>query len=159
MLDLAGHAGELEETELPEAVELAEALDRLQQAGGSDLLISVGTPPRMRCDGVLNDLDERPLTAADTELMLRSVLSPEQWHELEQNRSLDFAITWRETVRIRGNAYHQRDTLAAAFRLLPLQIPGMEELGIPESVHHLLEQHQGLLLVTGPTGSGKSTTL
>jgi twitching motility protein PilT len=139
-------------------LDLTEALDRLRQAAGSDLLISVGTPARIRVEGVLHALDDRPLTSADTELMLRTVLTPEQWQELDQRRHVDFAFTWGEAVRIRGNAYHQRDSLAAAFRLLPLEIPTIDLLGIPESVQALISQHQGLLLVTGPTGSGKSTT-
>jgi twitching motility protein PilT len=140
-------------------MELAEALDLVQQANGSDLLISAFTPPRLRRDGELQLLDERTLTPADTELMLRSVLTVDQWHELEQQRHVDFAFTWREAARIRGNAYYQRDSLAAAFRLLPLEIPSMEVLGIPHSVRQLIWQRQGLILVTGPTGSGKSTTL
>ena len=140
-------------------MELSEALDGLQQAGGSDLLVSVGTPPRIRCDGSLRPLDNRSLVAEDTERMLRSVLSPDQWRELRASRHVDFAFTWREVARIRGNAYFQRDSLAAAFRLLPLEIPTMEQLGIPPSVQHMASQHQGLILVTGPTGSGKSTTL
>jgi twitching motility protein PilT len=140
-------------------MELSEALDLVQQARGSDLLISAYTPARLRRDGELLLLDQRPLTPADTELMLRSVLTVEQWHELEQQRHVDFAFTWRDAARIRGNAYFQRDSVAAAFRLLPLQIPSMEELGIPQSVRELIWQRQGLILVTGPTGSGKSTTL
>jgi twitching motility protein PilT len=140
-------------------MDLPAALDLVQQVHGSDLLISAFTPPRLRRDGELQDLDERPLTPADTELMLRSVLTIEQWRELEMRRHVDFAFTWREDARIRGNAYFQRDSLAAAFRLLPLEIPSMEALGIPQSVRQLIWQRQGLILVTGPTGSGKSTTL
>jgi twitching motility protein PilT len=140
-------------------MELAEALDLVQQVQGSDLLISAYTPARLRRDGELQELDQRPLTPSDTELMLRSVLTIEQWRELENRRHVDFAFTWREAARIRGNAYFQRDSLAAAFRLLPLEIPSMEALGIPQSVRQLIWQRQGLILVTGPTGSGKSTTL
>jgi twitching motility protein PilT len=140
-------------------MELSEALDLVSQVHGSDLLISAYTPARLRRDGELQLLDERPLTPEDTELMLRSVLTIDQWRELEQQRHVDFAFTWREAARIRGNAYYQRDSLAAAFRLLPLEIPSMDVLGIPQSVRKLIWQRQGLILVTGPTGSGKSTTL
>jgi twitching motility protein PilT len=138
---------------------LAEALDSLQSAYGSDLLISVGTAPRVRRDGKLEPLGAEPLTPADTERMVRDALTVEQMRELEQRRHIDFAFTWREVSRIRGNAYYQRDSLAAAFRSLPLEIPGMEMLGMPASVSRLIAQHQGLILVTGPTGSGKSTSL
>lgn len=137
-----------------------QALDRLLERAGSDLLISSGSVPRIRKDGKLEPLegDMEALTPADTERMVRDVLDAEQLKELEKRRHVDFSFTWRERARIRGNAYHQRNSIAAAFRLLPLEIPSFEILGIPESVHKLLERQHGLLLVTGPTGSGKSTT-
>jgi twitching motility protein PilT len=99
------------------------------------------------------------LTPAAVEPMVRGLLDDTQWLELQSRRNVDFAFTWRERVRIRGNAYFQRGSLAAAFRMLPLRIPTFEELGVPESVYKLIDRHQGLILVTGPTGSGKSTTL
>jgi twitching motility protein PilT len=140
---------------------LEEALGRLVQMYASDLLLSCGSPPRIRKDGRLELLDpsEPPLTPADTERLLKDILEPADWKQLRRRRQVDFAFTWQDRVRIRGNAYYQRDSLAAAFRLLPLEIPGFELLGLPESVHRLMERHQGLILVTGPTGSGKSTTL
>jgi len=135
-----------------------QALDRLLELGGSDLLISCGSPPRLRRDGRLEPLNGSPLTPAAVEPMVRGLLDDVQWQELQARRNVDFAFTWRERVRIRGNAYFQRGSLAAAFRLLPLRIPTFEELGVPESVYKLIDRHQGLILVTGPTGSGKSTT-
>ena len=129
------------------------------ELGGSDLLISCGSPPRLRRDGRLEPLNGAALTPAAIEPMLRSLLDESQWLELQGRRNVDFAFTWREQVRIRGNAYFQRGSLAAAFRMLPLRIPSFEELGVPESVYKLVDRHQGLILVTGPTGSGKSTTL
>lgn len=137
---------------------IEEALDRLLAQGGSDLLISCGSPPRLRRDGRLEPLKGPPLTPAVVEPMLRALLDGPQWQELQERRTLDFAFTWQERVRIRGNAYFQRSSLAAALRMLPLRIPTFEELGVPEAVHTLVERHQGLILVTGPTGSGKSTT-
>jgi len=122
-------------------------------------LISCGSPPRLRRDGRLEPLDGVLLTPASVEPMVRGLLDESQWQELQVRRNVDFAFTWRERVRIRGNAYFQRGSLAAAFRLLPLRIPTFEELGVPESVYKLIDRHQGLILVTGPTGSGKSTTL
>jgi twitching motility protein PilT len=140
---------------------LAEAFDQLMDMQASDLLLSCGSPPRIRKDGRLQLLqsDAPSLTPLDTERMLREILQPDEWKQLQKRRQVDFALTWREKARIRANAYYQRDSIAAAFRLLPLEIPGFELLGMPESVHRLMERHQGLILVTGPTGSGKSTTL
>jgi twitching motility protein PilT len=114
----------------------------------------------MRKDGRLELLepDAPPLTPTESERLLREIIQPADWKTLQKRRQVDFALTWRDRARIRANAYFQRDSLAAAFRLLPLEIPGFELLGTPESVHRLLERHQGLILVTGPTGSGKSTT-
>lgn len=135
-----------------------QALDNLLALGGSDLLISLGSTPRIRRDGRLEPLDGSPLTAEVIEEMVRGLLDEAQWRELADRRHVDFALTWRGRVRIRGNAYFQRGTLAAAFRLLPLDIPTFEELGVPESVYKLVDRHQGLILVTGATGAGKSTT-
>jgi twitching motility protein PilT len=143
-----------------ELMNVDQALDRLLERAGSDLLISSGSRPRIRKDGKLEALDGdvATLTPADTERMVRDVLDPEQLKELEKKRHVDFSFTWRDKARIRGNAYYQRSSIAAAFRLLPLDIPSFDMLGIPESVHRLLERQRGLILVTGPTGSGKSTT-
>ena len=126
----------------------------------SDLLLSCGSPARIRKDGRLELMETNApaLTPADTERMLKELLEPADWKQLQKRRQVDFAFTWRDKARVRGNAYFQRDSLAAAFRLLPLEIPGFDLLGMPESVHRLLERQQGLILVTGPTGSGKSTT-
>jgi twitching motility protein PilT len=137
---------------------IEEGLDRLLALAGSDLLITCGSPPRMRRDGVLEALNGAPLTASDIETMVRALLDDGQWQELHARRNTDFAFTWRDRVRIRGNVYFQRGSIAAAFRMLPLQIPTFEALGVPESVYRLLDRHQGLILVSGPTGSGKSTT-
>ena len=147
--------------QLVEVRSIEEAIELLVQLQASDLLLSCGSPPRIRKDGRLELLDpsEAALTPADTERLLREIIQPGDWKQLQKRRQVDFALTWRDQARIRGNAYFQRNSLAAALRLLPLQIPGFELLGMPESVHKLLERHQGLILVTGPTGSGKSTTL
>jgi len=141
-------------------MKLEEALDRLVELGGSDLLLSAGSLPRIRKDGYLEVFGEESgvLTPDDTKRMVREVLDLKQRKELEKRRHVDFAMTWRERARIRGNAYFQRNSISGAFRLLPLAIPSFEMLGIPESVYRLLERQHGLILVTGPTGSGKSTT-
>ncbi len=145
---------------MQQLMNLDDMLHRLLDSGGSDLLLSCGSRPRIRKDGNLETLDEssRVLVPSDTLRMLREILDAKQWKELEKRRHVDFSFTWRERARIRGNAYHQRNSIAAAFRLLPLVIPNFDMLGIPESVHRLLERMHGLILVTGPTGCGKSTT-
>jgi twitching motility protein PilT len=139
---------------------IQDLLDRILELAASDLLLSCGSSPRIRKDGRVEvlDSDEPALTPVDMERLLRALLQPGDWKQLQKRRQVDFAFTWRDMARIRGNAYYQRDSLAAAFRLLPLEIPGFELLGMPEAVHRLLERHQGLILVTGPTGSGKSTS-
>lgn len=141
-------------------MKLFEALDRMLDNAGSDLLLSVGSPPRMRKDGSLVVLDATtpPLMAEDIDEMLGEVLQPAQLKAIANRRNVDFAFTFRDRVRIRGNAYRQRGAFAAAFRSLPLQIPTFEQLGVPEAVYTLVGRNQGLILVTGPTGSGKSTT-
>jgi twitching motility protein PilT len=139
---------------------IEQALDKLLEQGGSDLLISCGSSPRIRKDGKLELLDGASalLTPADTEQMAKDVLDESQLKELEDRRHVDVGLTWRGKARIRGNVFYQRNSLAMAFRLLPLVIPTFEMLGIPEAVHRLLGRHHGLVLVTGSTGSGKSTT-
>src|SRR5258706_10812256 len=141
-------------------VTLDQALERLMAVGGSDLLFSCGSKPRVRKDGKLELLEPHAavLTPADTKTLIRELLGPAQWEELTARRNVDFSFTWRDKARIRGNAYYQRNSIAIAFRLLPLAIPSFDLLGVPESVHRLLERQHGLILVTGPTGSGKSTT-
>src|SRR6202165_582158 len=139
---------------------IEQALDRLLELGGSDLLVSGARTPRIRRDGNLEPLDAggAALTPADTEQMAKDVLDENQLKELEERRHVDLGLTWRGKARVRGNVFYQRNSLAMAFRLLPLVIPTFEMLGIPEAVHRLLGRHHGLILVTGSTGSGKSTT-
>jgi twitching motility protein PilT len=136
------------------------AIERLVELRASDLLLSCGTSARVRRDGQLELLEQNApaLKPADVEKMLREVIGPADWRILQKKRQVDFAFTWRDQARVRANVFFQRDSLAAAFRLLPLSIPGFDMLGMPETIHRLLERRQGLILFTGPTGSGKSTT-
>lgn len=135
-------------------------LDVLWTTGGSDLLLTPGTAPRIRVDGELRSApDPTPLSAVDTERMVASVLTGPQREAFAAGGDIDFSFSWRETARIRGSAFRQRGTAALALRLMPYRIPSFDELGLPESVRRLAALDQGLVLVTGPTGSGKSTTL
>jgi twitching motility protein PilT len=135
-------------------------LEILWATGGSDLLLTPGTCPRIRVDGELRPAaDSTSLVAGDTERMVASVLTGPQRDAYAAGGDVDFSFSWRETARIRGSAFRQRGTAALALRLMPYRIPSFDELGLPESVRRLAALDQGLVLVTGPTGSGKSTTL
>src|SRR6266581_8407295 len=135
-------------------------LERMVARNASDLHVTVGTPPAMRVNGALErDQGAPSLTPEDTHQMLYRILSSEQQKVLEINRQIDFAHSIPGLARLRVNVFFQRGTLSAAFRLIPADIKTLEELGIPSVLHALTEKPRGLVLVTGPTGSGKSTTL
>jgi twitching motility protein PilT len=135
-------------------------LERMVARNASDLHITVGTPPAMRLHGTLERYADVPaLTPEDTHQMLYRVLSTEQQKLLEINRQIDFAHSIPGLARFRVNVFFQRGTLGGAFRLIPAEIKTLEELGIPTVLHSLTEKPRGLVLITGPTGSGKSTTL
>jgi twitching motility protein PilT len=135
-------------------------LDALWQAGGTDLLLTAGLPPQLRVHGELQPVPEHPrLTGDDTEALLAELLTPAQSAAFATRRDYDFSFSWRDDARIRGNAFMQRDLIAIALRMIPRAIPTMQQLGLPPVLTGFARQHQGLVLVTGPTGSGKSTTL
>src|SRR6266566_2231456 len=135
-------------------------LERMVARSASDLHVTVGTPPAMRVNGALERYQDVPdLSPEDTHQMLYRILSTEQQKVLEINRQIDFAHSIPGLARFRVNVFFQRGTLGAAFRLIPADIKTLEELGIPTALHALTEEPRGLVLVTGPTGSGKSTTL
>jgi twitching motility protein PilT len=135
-------------------------LERMVARNASDLHITVGSAPAMRVHGVLERYEDIPdLSPEDTHQLLYRVLSTEQQKLLEINRQIDFAHSIPGLARFRANVFFQRGTLGAAFRLIPADIRTLEELGIPSALHSLTEKPRGLVLVTGPTGSGKSTTL
>jgi twitching motility protein PilT len=135
-------------------------LDQLWQAGGTDLLLTAGLPPQLRVHGELQPVPEYPrLTGDDTEALLAELLNPAQSAVFTTRRDYDFSFSWRDEARIRGNAFVQRDLIAIALRMIPRTVPTMHQLGLPPILTSFARQHQGLVLVTGPTGSGKSTTL
>jgi twitching motility protein PilT len=137
--------------------------DLLEQAvvrNASDLHISVGTAPVLRINGSLARISgPAALDGEATRTMLYRILSSEQQKHLELNRQIDLAYEIPGLARFRVNIYFQRDALGGAFRQIPQDIKSLEELGLPSSLHSLTEKPRGLVLVTGPTGSGKSTTL
>ena len=135
-------------------------LERTVALNASDLHVSVDSHPAVRVRGEIERLEDiEALTAEDTHQLLYRILSSEQQKNLEVRRQLDFAYSVPGLARFRVNVYFQREAIGAAFRLIPEEIKTLEELGLPPSLHELSEKPRGLVLVTGPTGSGKSTTL
>jgi len=129
-------------------------------AGGSDLHLTVGAPPVVRVNGQMRYLaDYPPLEPADTAMLVRAAVSEDQWSFFEESHELDFAYSVDGLSRFRVNIYLQRGSCGAAFRAIPHDIKPLEELGVPDSVSRFAQLHRGLVLVTGPTGSGKTTTL
>ena len=130
------------------------------ERNASDLHITVGSPPGLRLRGEITPLEEmRSLTTKDTQTMLMSILSEEQRRRFENELELDFAYSLPGVSRFRANIFQQRNSMGAVFRMIPLRIPTIEELHLPKVCAQLAERPRGLVLVTGPTGSGKSTTL
>ena len=139
------------------------ALDRylveLCTRRASDLLLTAGVPPLLRIDGELVKIACPPLTPADTERLVAEVLGPEQFAKFALDKELDLSISRPGLARFRANAFHQRGVAAMALRLIPLRVPTLAELGVPPILERFVQLPYGLVLVTGPTGSGKSTTL
>ncbi len=128
--------------------------------GGSDLHITVGSPPGIRLRGELTPVENSGvLTQRDTQQMILSLLSEEQRRRFETELELDFAYSIPGLSRFRANVFQQRGSMGAVFRVIPIKIPTLEELALPKVCRYLAERPRGLVLVTGPTGSGKSTTL
>ena len=140
-------------------VTLPELLQTLVQNNGSDLHITTNTPPQVRIHGHLQPLDLPPLDAAGTKALAYSVLTDLQKKRFEESLELDFSFGIRGIARFRCNVFNQRGAVAAVYRVIPEQIKGFHELGLPQVLANLADRPRGLVLVTGPTGSGKSTTL
>ena len=137
-----------------------ELLIALKKRSGSDLHLAAGAVPRMRVKGHLDPIDGRPLLDdAALRLLLREIASPEQWAEFEASGDLDFAYGLPGVARFRANYLVQENGAGAVFRIIPEQILSVEQLGLPAAIVRLADLKKGLVLVTGPTGSGKSTTL
>jgi twitching motility protein PilT len=141
------------------AVTLHQLLKTLVEQGGTDLHVTTNSPPQIRVDGNLVPLQLPPLTAPETKALAYSVLTDQQKHRFEENLELDFSFGVRGLARFRANVFSQRGAVAAAFRTIPWEVKNFQDLGLPDVVASLCEKPRGLILVTGPTGSGKSTTL
>src|SRR2546421_10972842 len=145
---------------MPAANSIDELLERVVERNASDLHVTTGTPPVIRVRGEIERLEGfDPLSADETQQLLYRILSSEQQKQFEIKRQLDFSHSIPGLARFRVNVYFQRESIGAAFRLIPAELKTLEELGIPAALHQLAQKPRGLVLVTGPTGSGKSTTL
>src|SRR3990172_11187009 len=138
---------------------LPELLQKVVEVDGSDLHLATRTPPQIRVHGHLERLDGPDLTPADTKELAYSVLTDAQKKRFEETLELDFSFGIRGMARFRCNVFNQRGAVAAVYRLIPEKIKTFAELGLPQVIANLAERPRGLVLVTGPTGSGKSTTL
>ena len=140
-------------------VTIEELMEIAKNKSASDVHITVGIPPKMRVAGELTDMDFPRLLPSDTDTIIKSIMNEKQLDTLSQKGEVDFSFAIPSLGRYRVNAFNQRGSLAAAIRLVGTQIPRPEDLGLPRSVIDLYRKKRGLVLVTGPTGSGKSTTL
>jgi twitching motility protein PilT len=135
-------------------------LDQLWESKGTDLLLTPGVSPMVRVDGDLSRMEGYgPLVAADTERMMRELMTQAQAEMFDTGLEVDFSFTWREQARLRGNAFRTRGEIGLSLRLIPHVIPTFEDLRLPAVMERFASLRQGLVLVTGPTGAGKSTTL
>jgi len=138
---------------------LAELLQKVLLAGSSDLHLTIGIPPQMRVDGKLRPAGDELIGAADTKRLAYSVMTDMQKHAFEEKWEIDFSFGIKDLCRFRANVFTQRGAVAAVFRVIPFEIRSFEALKLPPVVEKLCDKPRGLILVTGPTGSGKSTTL
>src|SRR6266403_1716946 len=145
---------------MPQLTSIDDLLEQMVALGASDLHVTVASPPAFRVRGhIVRAEGYEPFTADDTRTLLYRILSSEQQKHFELKRQLDFAYAMPGLARFRVNVYYQSESVGAAFRLIPQEIKTLEELNLPPVLHTLAAHPRGLVLVTGPTGSGKSTTL
>ncbi len=134
-------------------------LKTMVEQGSSDLHITTGTPPQIRIDGQMTPLKMAPMQPADTKQLCYSILTDAQKRKFEEEDELDLSFGVKGLARFRGNIFIQRGAVAGVFRMIPYKILSFDELGLPQVVREMSRRPRGLVLVTGPTGSGKSTTL
>ncbi len=138
---------------------LHQLLKVMIEKGATDLHVTTGSPPQLRIDGTLIPLKSPPLTAPETKQLCYSILTDSQKQKFEENNELDLSFGVKGLSRFRSNIFMQRGAVAGAFRAIPFRIMSFDELGIPSVVQNLCNKPRGLILVTGPTGAGKSTAM
>ena len=141
------------------SMDINKLLEEMIKRGASDLHITVGSPPQFRIDGKLIKMDGPSLSEEDTRHLCFSILDGKQIQKFEEKKELDFSFGIPGLSRFRGNIYRQRGAVAGAFRTIPFEVADFKTLGLPSILNVLTEKPRGMILVTGPTGSGKSTTL
>ena len=141
------------------ALPLPQLLKIMVDEGGTDLHVTTNTPPIIRVHGILKRIEHPPLTPAETKQIIYSILNDTQKYKFEEHWELDFSFGIKGIARFRANVFMQRGAVAGAFRRIPYEIWGFEKLGLPPVVASLSSKPRGLVLITGPTGSGKTTTL
>jgi len=146
-------------SQAPQAITLQQLLKVMVEKGASDLHITTGSAPQLRIDGELVPFRTPPLGPVDTKQLCYSILTDEQKARLEEDQELDLSFGVKGLARFRGNVFLQKGATAGVFRTIPFKIRSFEDLGLPKIVEDLCNKPRGLVLVTGPTGSGKSTTL
>src|SRR5262245_56886345 len=144
---------------MAQTLNLPDLLKTTLELGGSDLHLSMGSPPQVRVDGHLKRLDVPELTPDVIKSLAYSVLTDVQKKKFEETWELDLAFGLRGVGRFRCNVFNQKGAVGAVYRLIPEKIKSLEELGLPPVLTEMADRPRGLVLVTGPTGSGKSTTL
>jgi twitching motility protein PilT len=140
-------------------MDISELLLFVHKEGGSDLHISAGEPPMLRIHGEIKRIEMPPLTREELHVMLYDVLNDQQRKKFEETHELDFSLELKGIARFRVNAFRQQRGEGVVFRVIPSKILSLEQLGLPKSLREVCMNERGLVLVTGPTGSGKSTTL
>src|SRR5262245_40791260 len=134
-------------------------MDLAFEQGASDLHLGVGRRPVLRIGGHMQEIGDAPLQPGDTETMARAICPQRNWEELTRGGTTDFGLAHRDRCRFRVSVLTQKGARGIVMRQIPQKLLTFEQIGLPESVHGLLKLHRGLVLVTGPTGSGKTTTL
>jgi twitching motility protein PilT len=135
-------------------------LAELDERDGTDILLTHNSPPLLRVDGRLSPLQgAEPLTGEEIEVIARNQIKDQYGDRLHVGREVDFSFSWRQRARVRANAFYQRGNCSLSLRRIPMKIPTPDELGLPPVMGGILRNPSGLILVTGPTGSGKSTTM
>lgn len=140
-------------------VTLQQLLKAMVEQDASDLHITVGSPPQLRISGVMSKVKTEPMTSTDTKNLCYGVLTDAQKAEFEESYEIDVSFGIKNLARFRGNIFMQRGSVAGVFRKIPFEIPDISALGLPPVIKEMIKAPNGLILVTGPTGSGKSTTL
>jgi twitching motility protein PilT len=142
-----------------QGIDVHKLLEAVVEKGASDLHITAGSPPALRVDGKIFRLKLPPLTPADTQEFAYSLLNEKQRKIFETNNEVDMSFRWKDRGRFRANFFRQQGAVAGVLRMIPHSVLRLETLGLPDAVNGIIDRPNGLVLVTGPTGSGKSTTL